>query len=387
MKCGCTSCIQVSAHTEGDLHCTPLCARRFRLHRLSVLSWITLTTAGSVDLDISFYRGCLGAYLPSPAIYESARSTATSASFTFVSVWGAASYKVTKFRDGAAMTPTLTLPQPAGGSDRPVAVDFTLEGTGDYGLGGQPGIFRFEVVALPTCGDASAPATSTSVRVGHPAPPSSAAIANSGTTSGDVVVQFDAPSADLAGGYYLRLKFWTAAGAGYYGDGSLPVATMPPWAGPSYTILKVQRGSPQLSTSPGVAGKWQLRVPRAGLYCGSDACGGGKYSLEEFGALSWFQESGYPADSSTWTQAVKVPQAGLPVAGAFAYYGERRAGGWGCYPPGAGCALLAPGLCPNWRQPHPVMPGVVPALPSCLQAPRHPPPASLWPTRLRGPPP
>lgn len=42
-------------HTEGDLHCTPLCARRFRLHRLSVLSWSTLTTAGSIDLDISFY--------------------------------------------------------------------------------------------------------------------------------------------------------------------------------------------------------------------------------------------------------------------------------------------------------------------------------------------
>lgn len=273
----------------------------------------------------------MAAEVPAPTgVHASGAATYTTVQWDKVA--DAVSYAVTAFRNGAALPQKTTVPQPPTFA---VYATFHLTGDcGDYGLcGSEAARFRFEVVAQTDCLDSSPVSTST-VIVGHPAPPTGAAITNSGTTSSNVVLQFDAPTVDVAGGYYLRLKYWSR-GATSVGDSNvLPVATAPGGS----DALMVRRSSPQLSTSPpGAAGKWQLTVPRTGLFCGSDLCGsGGKFSLVEFGALSWFLPSGAPADPS-WTQALRVPQQlpPLPVAGAFAYYGERQAAG--------GLLGLAPG--------------------------------------------
>lgn len=150
---------------------------------------------------------------------------------------------------------------------------------------------------------------------GEPSAPTSAAIVNTDAASPNVVVEFDAPSADVAAGYYLTLRRWSQGAVAATEIANVVDVTTTP--GGSNIMLAVPHSLVAINGP-----KWQVSVARSGLYCGTTQCLAGKFSLESFGALSLFQTNGTAAES--FTAGKKVAQAGLPVAGAFAYYGEGR---------------------------------------------------------------
>lgn len=155
---------------------------------------------------------------------------------------------------------------------------------------------------------------------GDPSAPSGAAISNSATASDDVVILFDAPAADadLAAGYYLKLKYWTK-GADAAGANVLPVTLTDGGSDDTITVL---HGA--VNTNPDAANKWQVTVDRTTLFCGPAACGDGKFQLAEFGAISRFEDTAAGAAVAP-ANGQRVAQANLPAAGVFAYYGEQGA--------------------------------------------------------------
>lgn len=176
---------------------------------------------------------------------------------------------------------------------------------------------------------------------GEPSAPTSAAIHNADALESAVVVQFDAPAADVAAGYYLTLRRWSQGAVAATETGSVVDVTTT--SGGNNIMLSVARDAVTVVT-PGV--KWQVAVPRNTLYCGAGLCNAGKFSLESFGALSRFDESGAAVAPASYANGKKVAQAGLPVAGAFAYYGERRAG-FACHADTSAAAALMQHPCPT----------------------------------------
>jgi hypothetical protein len=119
----------------------------------------------------------------------------------------------------------------------------------------------------------------------------------------------------VAAGYYLTLRRWSrGAVAATETENVVDVTTA---VNGTNTVFAVPRAE---VTVVSAGSKWQVAVPRSALYCSAALCGAGKFSLEAFGALSYYDADGAVADPFTAGEA--VAQAGLPVANEFAYYGK-----------------------------------------------------------------
>lgn len=135
------------------------------------------------------------------------------------------------------------------------------------------------------------------------------------------MVHFDAPTADVAAGYYLTLKRWSR-GATTAADTANVVDVT---TADGKTVFAVPRSDVTVVSSTD-GNKWQAPMALSSLYCGGAPCGTGKFSLQSFGALSRFNESGGAVAPASYADGKQVAQAGLPVTNAFAYYGEHGGG-------------------------------------------------------------
>lgn len=165
--------------------------------------------------------------------------------------------------------------------------------------------------------------SSTPIIIGEPDAPSGVAFSSTsaGAAAADIVIHLAKPIADVASGYYLTLKYYNEAGT-------------------TSDLVKLKTGGSsdfQFSrTDPSLAGvggtleastTWKITIDKDDIYCGAattDTCGGGKYTLDSFGAYSYFDVAGaaFVADPAANFAAVKQVGAILGDPRPATFYGE-----------------------------------------------------------------
>lgn len=168
---------------------------------------------------------------------------------------------------------------------------------------------------------------------GTPPAPASVSIINSASNDGNVIIEFTKPSADVASGFYFRLKHWTKGAAAVTDTDNVFDVTK----GGS-NILRVCRGdltadATGLGTDAALAAatNWRLTVTRNTLLCGpatQSACDAGKFTLHAFGASSHFTgatDSTFFSNRASCATGTSTASSDAEVGGGttktFVYYG------------------------------------------------------------------
>lgn len=175
---------------------------------------------------------------------------------------------------------------------------------------------------------------SSPIIIGEPDVPAEVTFGNSATAgAADIVVHLAKPAIDVASGYYLTLKYWTKGSLDADTAWDVRSASTEPVQALTPTVLMVSRFSASLEGVGGTleeaATTWKITLPKSALYCGRDgtttACGDGKFTLEAFGAYSYFAlaDSTHIYQTTFYTGDQVPTNLGVPVP--VAYYGELMA--------------------------------------------------------------